>query len=63
MLKQSQIFTVRSKNGDLVGTWRGFTAKDAIAQAIRQFAQSAATFRQPITRGMTHDCLTASVEG
>ncbi len=61
MAKQSQIFTVRSENGDLVGTWRSFTAKNAIAQAIRQFAQSAAAFRQPMTRGM--DRLTASVEG
>ena len=57
--KQSQLFIVRNEDGKRIGAVYAYTAKEAIAQMVREFAAQV-TRSQAMPLGM--DRLTASVE-
>lgn len=44
--KTSQLFTVRAPGGGLIGTYRAFTAQQAVQRAKDEYATTAAVFRR-----------------
>lgn len=60
---ESKVWTVRNRLGQFIGTFRAYSADDAINQLIRSQAQTASSFRRSQPLAVKRDDFIAAVEG
>jgi hypothetical protein len=60
--KESQVWTVRNKVGQYIGSYRAYTAEQAISRFVQAQASTAATFRKSQPLQVNRADFTATVE-